>query len=525
MKLSNMLRNKLILVSLGLFFLIIILILGGKLLHLSSVYIFLSVIPVLILWIIILFVSTAKSSKNAAGIENSMRGQADQQLLKVRASKRDEYDEFNARFLEAINLLKNSSLGKQKGKTALYALPWYMFIGPPASGKTTAIINGDLEFHTGMQKEVKGVGGTRNCDWFFSNYAILLDTAGRYVADEENKEEWTAFLEILKKYRSKQPINGVLVGISITDLANTSIDRILDHADRIRKRIDELILRLGVRFPVYLVFTKSDLIQGFIEFFGELDRSEQQQVIGCTFEKGQYETTNPGSIFDAEFEQMLQNIADFRLKRLNSPLKREIRQKVFVFPIELASLKDNLRHFIERLFQFNPYQESPIFRGFYFSSGTQVGVPIDRVIKAIAEKVGLPLAAVEEISAPTQPKSYFLRDLFTKVVFPDEYLGSKTAKRAKSLRLVRAITAVLSILGLGLFSLGLIQGFVRSRVQLQEVYSVSSEVAKIDWQNDHRLFSYFEKADKLQKIISKADRHFSVFSMFGLDRRKAVAEP
>jgi len=153
-----------------------------------------------------------------------------------------------------------------------------MIIGPPAAGKTTAIRNSGLEFPFGTDREIQGVGGTRNCDWWFSNSAIILDTAGRYITDDDDQEEWAAFLDILRKNRSRQPINGVLVCISIADLLNAGSEEMEWHARTIRKRIDELTQRLGLRFPVYLVFTKCDLINGFVQFFEEFSRAQREQI-------------------------------------------------------------------------------------------------------------------------------------------------------------------------------------------------------------------------------------------------------
>ena len=67
----------------------------------------------------------------------------------------------------------------QTGKAALYELPWYMVIGNPAAGKSSAVLHSGLKFPFMEQTNklsVKGVGGTRNCDWFFSTEGILLDT-------------------------------------------------------------------------------------------------------------------------------------------------------------------------------------------------------------------------------------------------------------------------------------------------------------------------------------------------------------
>ena len=95
-----------------------------------------------------------------------------------------------------------------------------MIIGPPGCGKTTALVNSGLQFPLADQfgmKAIQGVGGTRNCDWWFTNEAVLLDTAGRYTTQDSYQEvdsaAWQGFLELLKKHRRRRPINGVLVAV------------------------------------------------------------------------------------------------------------------------------------------------------------------------------------------------------------------------------------------------------------------------------------------------------------------------
>ena len=71
----------------------------------------------------------------------------------------------------------------------LYELPWYTIIGAPGSGKTTALRNAGLRFPLADQmgeQAVRGVGGTRNCDWWFTDQAVLIDTAGRFVTQDSD---------------------------------------------------------------------------------------------------------------------------------------------------------------------------------------------------------------------------------------------------------------------------------------------------------------------------------------------------
>ena len=180
----------------------------------------------------------------------------------VRPDKRQEIEQLKERMAEALASLKTSKLGRgRSGKAALYALPWYIIIGPPGSGKSTALAKSELNFPylDPSGRGIRGVGGTRNCDWWFTSESILLDTAGRYTTEAEDREEWIAFLDLLRKNRPHKPVNGVIVAVAISDLMNASDEQLVQHAKTIRARIDELIERLGITFPVYLLFTKCDL--------------------------------------------------------------------------------------------------------------------------------------------------------------------------------------------------------------------------------------------------------------------------
>ena len=243
-----------------------------------------------------------------------------------------EIEQFKKQLEAAINSLKNSKLGKGKsGKAALYALPWYMFIGPFAAGKTTAIQNSGLDFPFGKDS-FRGVGGTRNCDWFFSTKAIFLDTAGRYITQTEDRPEWVAFLNTLKKNRKRKPINGVIVAINIDEIVNSDKNKLFEHARNVRQKMDELIENLEINFPVYIVFTKCDLIQGFIEYFGDFSETERSQIWGATLIPQQWSAA-PKDLFDEEFKRLSDKLFEIRASRLSGPLKENKEEKSFYFLI------------------------------------------------------------------------------------------------------------------------------------------------------------------------------------------------
>ena len=102
---------------------------------------------------------------------------------------------------DALAVLKRT--GKSNAR-ALYDLPWYLIIGPPGAGKTTALVNSGLKFPLAADNAamaVQGVGGTRYCDWWFTEEAVLIDTAGRYTTQDSDakadRRSWLAFLDML----------------------------------------------------------------------------------------------------------------------------------------------------------------------------------------------------------------------------------------------------------------------------------------------------------------------------------------
>ena len=521
--LLNFFKSRYFLIGIGIILLVVLIWVLGKMFGVSTDMRFAATIAVLVVCLIVMALSFARANRFSSAIEQSIKQQSEQQLMNVRPDKREEIQELKEQLEVAIESLKRSKLGRgRRGKAALYALPWYVFIGPPTSGKTTAIMNSGLNFPMGMDR-IRGVGGTRNCDWFFSDSAIFLDTAGRYVTEHEDREEWISFLETLKKNRPDKPINGVLVGISMTDLLGKSIDEVERHGDKIRRRIDELVSQLDIRFPVYIVFTKCDLLRGFVEFFGALDSREREQIWGCTLDKKQSEAPDIRPVFEEEFDLLVEGVVTRRSEYLSRAQKREGRHNVFAFPLEFAAAKDNLSRFVNRVFQPNPYQVTPVFRGFYFTSGTQEGIPLEGVINKIARSFGLKTSQDLAGEHGQEKKSYFIRDMFTDVVIPDQYMVSQTPGSRLRSRLQKAAFSTGAVVLLGLFILLSTYALVRSRSKLNETSTTVIAAAQVDWERRDGVIENLSNMRALDLQIESLD-DWDV-SLINLDRSDELETP
>ena len=389
----------------------------------------------------------------------------------VTAAEDKESDEIvlKDKMKDAVATLKSAS-GKKKDY--LYDLPWYLLIGPPGSGKTTALINSGLKFpllRGATPAAIAGVGGTRYCDWWFGEEAVLIDTAGRYTTQDSDartdKQSWFAFLALLKKNRPRQPINGVIVAISLEDLMTLSSAELSTHSNAIRARLLELHERLKVDFPVYALFTKGDLVAGFMEYFSYLDEQGRKQVWGATFQTADKSRNMVGEVA-IEYDALLERLSEETLDRLQDEPVPNSRVLLFGFPVQMARLKQSIHDFLTQIFEPTRYHADATLRGFYFTSGTQQGTPIDQMIGALVKSFG-----AEEVSAAAysgQGKSYFLHDLILKVIIGEAaWVSTDRAAVRRSMILKAAAFSAIALLSIGI-SAAWLTSYTRNRSLIEQ---------------------------------------------------------
>ena len=396
----------------------------------------------------------SRDSRNNQRLADEMRGQqgsadtpdcADAQIAAGEAAH------LSVRLEDAIELLKKS---KRKG-ARLRDLPWYIVVGPPGAGKTTLLVNSGLTFPLDEKlgkESVRGIGGTRSCDWWFTDQAVLLDTAGRYMTQDANSRSdaagWAAFLQMLCRHRRRRPVSGVIVAMSAQDLLTSTPRERDEHVKAIRRRLAELSRQLQIDFPVYFLVTKCDLVAGFTGFFGALEDEARSQVWGVTFPLAASETGAAADSFTSEVEALLARLESHMFRRIHE--EREPRSRVadVAFPQQMALLSSACGDLLQRVFTMSKFDTSVLLRGLYFTSATQEGTPVDRLLTGIARTFGLCGAVAP--SASGQGQAYFLQDLLNDVIFREAGLaGAKRKLRAQKLAAHSAAyvaCAVLSVL-------------------------------------------------------------------------------
>lgn len=479
----TLLLNRRVLALLGLAALAAFVLLGASALQLALMQAAVVLALVALVALLVWGLRRWQAARAARRLEQAIEDDAEQATLRIRAEDRAPAQAVRDRLLAAVKTIRSSRLGQLTGRAALYELPWYIVIGNPAAGKSSAVVASGLDFPLAADGSgadspvVQGIGGTRNCDWFLTSKGILIDTAGRYAVHEEDHAEWLGFLGLLRRHRPMAPINGIVIAVSVAELAQGGPQAATPLAKRLRQRVQELTERLEVFAPLYLVFTKADLIAGFAEFFEDLDASERDRVWGATLpyaapdDSARAVAGGPRSsapaLFDEHFDTLREGLQAIALGRMSLHRGQALPPALLSFPLEFDAIRPALRSFVATLFEDNPYQFQPVFRGFYFTSAVQEGPASSRASAEVARQFALGPAPGRPGPQASGHHGYFLKGLFQRVIFADRQLVRQYASRRRQRR--RGAVFAAAVVSLALLLAGWSGSYLANRQLMDDV--------------------------------------------------------
>ena len=360
------------------------------------------------LWTLVLYLRHRKRRRRERDFVQRVLAEDDSAIRNAPAHERQAMKDLQEHWAEAVELLRTSRLHRQGNP--LYALPWFLVIGESGAGKTSAIQRSGLSSDLGGARRAATIASTRNCDWWFFEKAIILDTAGRYtisIDEEPDQEEWKRFLGLLAQYRKREPLNGIIVAVPADQLLACDDTKLNEDALDIRRRLDNLTRCLGANAPIYVMVTKMDRVLGMSAFAASL-QGRAEQAMGYT-----------NADQDPHWREVLKRAlasVERRLRGLRTDLVREdpaCGPGVLLFPGEFRKLGPGLASFLRPLFADNPYLETPLFRGLFFSSADPGGQPESEFLKTFN---------LQPPAAPPDGRGLFLKEFFTAILPRDRHL-------------------------------------------------------------------------------------------------------
>ncbi len=425
---------------------------------------------VVLVWLIYAIVSAVRRRRAEAAMIDAVAEDGTDSETEAK----EEVALLRQRLKDALLRLKSIS---KKRFGYIYDFPWYMIIGAPGSGKTTALVNSGLSFPFAEEMDehsIRGVGGTRSCDWWFTDEAVLIDTAGRYTTQDSDvtvdSTAWQSFLGLLKRHRPLKPINGVLVTISMEDILTQSAQARFKEIRIIKQRLRDLEDNLKVRLPVYLIFTKVDMLAGFGEFFDNFNKFDREQVLGVTFPLGVSQSKGKiAEAFSGEVDLLLERMHRILLERMQQEPDDLRRSSVFRFPAQFASIKSVLVEQIGELTASSKLVSAPLLRGVYFVSATQTGAVYDKVGRSTSERFSF--LQEPNTTGTVSQKAFFLSRLFNEVVFGEANLVTTDIKVQRRKRIMSTIFYLVPLIIAG----GLFAGWSHAYFTNQSTMSAVNE--------------------------------------------------
>lgn len=426
------------------------------------------------------------------------------------------------------------SAARLSDKTRLSQLPLILCLGPTDSAKTSILIRSGLDpdLLTGEVMRGDAIVATRGVNLWYSNKTILLEAGGRLVADAGRFSRLVRHIQpsrtraVLSSGRQAPRI--AIVCLSVEDLIRPGGgEQVMTHARELRARLLEVSKKLGIRLPVYVVFTKADKIPYFTDFVRNFSSDEAKEVVGATLPwdsgpAGTYADRTASRISSA-MQRLAGSLAAHRLQFLPRETQLPVLYGAYEFAREFRKLVPQATQFLVDLCKPSQLEVSPVLRGFYFSGVRAVVVeeagqamPQQRQAEPMrmdATQVFVPSYGMQQGSAgPVGPVSrkvpqwMFLGRLFKDVVFKDRVALAATAGGAKVNMLRRVLLATAA--GLAVFyTLMLFISFVSNRrLKTQVESSIRNGTADVLPAGDLASADALRRLDTLRLVTEQLGR-------------------
>jgi len=310
------------------------------------------------------------------------------------------------KFLRKVKLHPNFFLHKKA--------PLFLVIGAGHAGKSSLLTQSGLNLIDAHNQAISNPMSTRYCQFWFSEKAVLVDTAGHYTtASSEDLSvnlAWRGLIKIIDKYKKRAPLSGIVVAIDLPTLSHNKelLTRVLGN---IKERIYE-IAKYAKNLPIFVVLTKMDLINGFTDFFADLDSEERKQPFGISFQNT-ISTSRPIQVFEKKFSALLKNLSDRAFLRISSEPLLDKRYQIQDFPLQIEALGNTIAEIINEI----PHNAQTKLHGIYFTSSLQRGLPMDYLETPF---LGTTISKPETTPKPTftglREQPYFLAGLFQEML-------------------------------------------------------------------------------------------------------------
>lgn len=468
---------------------------------------FSDITPRLLLMLLISFVSIAffliQKSKTQYHVENTI--EETQQRAEKQKQKQQKIALHQQTLQIFFQLIK--TLGGHLTKKYL-KLPWYLVLGSPNNGKTTLLTQAGLDL---KKLTLQTHTEKQNCQCLTNKKVLFFDT----IHFNLNTPFWKAFFSYINLHRFIKPLNGLIITISLSELLLHTENSFQTYRSSFQHLLQQIFNKVKRKMPLYLVFTKCDLITGFQEYFENLKKEFHEKSCSIVFSTQQLTTTEMFTdFFNHKYDQLIANLNEQMLWCLEVEKDPHKRALIMCFPIQMQLFKQAIAELIMHI-------ENWQLHGIYLTSNLQSNHTYDFLMSSVAHKFQLEKA--EPVVTSKQEKVYFTKQTLYSILTSDLLYQKLTPLFRQKTQWFTAIVILLISL------VGLTTSYHRNQENLTLIQHLlpdyQQSINKLSHPNINvdNLLSSFNVIQQLDDIYTKATAkwllYFEIYQPYKIHRQ------
>jgi type VI secretion system protein ImpL len=274
------------------------------------------------------------------------------------------------------------------------ALPVVLVAGPSGSAKTTVLQHAGLEPELLAGEGVRPIAPapTATANLWYGGRALVVEAGGRWLGDAARWERLGHLLRLPWRrtaFSGSAPPRVAVVCVGCDELMRPGgVDALGQLGRQLRERLGELARGLGTQLPVYVLFTKADLLPHFTEYVQGLPAADADQVLGATLPIEPAPATgwadHARMRIQGAMDGIFRGLAGRRLELLEHAYGSESGGAVYEFPRTFRKLGPAVQELLVELARPSSLQVSLFLRGFYFTGVRPVTVDDAPLVDATA---------------------------------------------------------------------------------------------------------------------------------------------
>lgn len=302
--------------------------------------------------------------------------------------------------------------GDPKG---IYAIPFYLVIGEPGSGRSNALRAMNLTWPTGDGTVRTGLP-QQYCTYWMAQEAVFIEPQTQIVGPQRDAPALGMLCTELRTARPREALDGVLLVMSVPEFVDLDESGLERYAMTIRKYLIEIGQALDADVPVYIVVSRYDALWGFADVFQWNKDRVREDPWGFVMPPDVL-TSDAKPKMDEELAGLGARFEAFCLAKLSSDDPPDQRARAYQHLVESRLVMEKLRTILHIVGAANAYERAPWIRSLTIGSA-QPGTG-DKLRAGVARFYSMGYAP-PVFTPPARPGGLPMHQYMQMVVLPDK---------------------------------------------------------------------------------------------------------